>query len=207
MTEFAITGGIGSGKSTVSAALETRGAKLVDADEVVRELQRPNGEIFTNLVQEFGEIIINEDGQLNRQKLADIAFSNPADLEKLNKIVHPAVGKEMAKRRNAFIRQGYIVLVDIPLLVTPEGTLARKEYQDFTGKIVIDCDEKIAVARLVKFRGFREDDAWARIDKQASRKQRLEFADFVIDNNGDNDSLEVQIDSCWSWMASLDSEE
>jgi len=207
MTEFAITGGIGSGKSTVSAALETRGAKLVDADEVVRELQRPNGEIFTNLVQEFGEIIINEDGQLNRQKLADIAFSNPADLEKLNKIVHPAVGKEMAKRRNAFIRQGYIVLVDIPLLVTPEGTLARKEYQDFTGKIVIDCDEKIAVARLVKFRGFREDDAWARIDKQASRKQRLEFADFVIDNNGDNDSLELQIDSCWSWMASLDSEE
>ena len=207
MTEFAITGGIGSGKSTVSAALETRGAKLVDADEVVRELQRPNGEIFTNLVQEFGEIIINEDGQLNRQKLADIAFSNPADLEKLNKIVHPAVGKEMAKRRNAFIRQGYIVLVDIPLLVTSEGTLARKEYQDFTGKIVIDCDEKIAVARLVKFRGFREDDAWARIDKQASRKQRLEFADFVIDNNGDNDSLELQIDSCWSWMASLDSEE
>ena len=207
MTEFAITGGIGSGKSTVSAALETRGAKLVDADEVVRELQRPNGEIFTNLVQEFGEMIINEDGQLNRQKLADIAFSNPADLEKLNKIVHPAVGKEMAKRRNAFIRQGYIVVVYIPLLVTPEGTLARKEYQDFAGKIVIDCDEKIAVARLVKFRGFREDDAWARIDKQASRKQRLEFADFVIDNNGDNDSLEVQIDSCWSWMASLDSEE
>jgi len=207
MTEFAITGGIGSGKSTVSAALETRGAKLVDADEVVRELQRPSGEIFTNLVQEFGEIIINEDGQLNRQKLADIAFSDPGDLEKLNKIVHPAVGKEMAKRRNAFIRQGYIVLVDIPLLVTSEGTLARKEYQDFTGKIVIDCDEKIAVSRLVKFRGFREDDAWARIDKQASRKQRLEFADFVIDNNGDNDSLEVQIDSCWSWMTSLDSEE
>ena len=180
---------------------------MVDADEVVRELQRPNGEIFTNLVQEFGEIIINEDGQLNRQKLADIAFSDPGDLEKLNKIVHPAVGKEMAKRRNAFIRQGYIVLVDIPLLVTSEGTLARKEYQDFTGKIVIDCDEKIAVSRLVKFRGFREDDAWARIDKQASRKQRLEFADFVIDNNGDNDSLEVQIDSCWSWMTSLDSEE
>ena len=207
MTEFAITGGIGSGKSTVSAALETRGAKLVDADEVVRELQRPNGEVFTNLVQEFGEMIINEDGQLNRQKLADIAFSDPEDLEKLNKIVHPAVGKEMAKRRNAFIRQGYIVLVDIPLLVTPEGTLARKEYQDFTGKIVVDCDEKIAVSRLVKFRGFREDDAWARIDKQASRKQRLEVADFVIDNNGDNDSLEVQIDSCWSWMTSLDSEE
>tara|TARA_B100000945_G_scaffold50321_1_gene35871 strand:+ start:853 stop:1476 length:624 start_codon:yes stop_codon:yes gene_type:complete len=207
MAEFAITGGIGSGKSTVSAALEIRGAKLVDADEVVRELQRPNGEIFTNLVQEFGEVIINEDGELNRQKLADIAFSDPVNLEKLNKIVHPAVGKEMAKRRNAFISQGHIVLVDIPLLVTPEGSLARKEYKDFTGKIVIDCDEKIAVSRLVQFRGFREDDAWARIDKQASREQRLEFADFVIDNNGDSDSLELQIDLCWAWMTSLDSEE
>ena len=207
MAEFAITGGIGSGKSTVSAALENRGAKLVDADEVVRELQRPNGEVFTNLVQEFGEVIINEDGELNRQKLADIAFSDPVNLEKLNKIVHPAVGKEMAKRRNAFISQGHIVLVDIPLLVTPEGSLARKEYKDFTGKIVIDCDEKIAVSRLVQFRGFREDDAWARIDKQASREQRLEFADFVIDNNGDSDSLELQIDLCWAWMTSLDSEE
>ncbi|MBN39145.1 MAG: dephospho-CoA kinase [Acidimicrobiaceae bacterium] len=207
MAEFAITGGIGSGKSTVSAALEIRGAKLVDADEVVRELQRPNGEVFTNLVQEFGEVIINEDGELNRQKLADIAFSDPVNLEKLNKIVHPAVGKEMAKRRNAFISQGHIVLVDIPLLVTPEGSLARKEYKDFTGKIVIDCDEKIAVSRLVQFRGFREDDAWARIDKQASREQRLEFADFVIDNNGDSDSLELQIDLCWAWMTSLDSEE
>ncbi len=207
MAEFAITGGIGSGKSTVASALETRGAKLVDADEVVRELQRPNGEVFTNLVQAFGEIIISDDGQLNRQKLADIAFSDPADLEKLNKIVHPAVGKEMAKRRDAFKRQGHIVLVDIPLLVTPEGNLARKEYNDFTGKIVVDCDEEIAVSRLVKFRGFKEGDAWARIDKQASRKQRLEFADYVIDNNGDSESLEHQIDSCWSWMTSLDSEE
>ena len=113
----------------------------------------------------------------------------------------------MAKKRNAFISQGHIVLVDIPLLVTPEGALARKEYKDFTGKIVVDCDEKIAVSRLVKFRGFREDDAWARIEKQASREQRLEFADFVIDNNGDSDSLEIQIDSCWSWMTSLVSEE
>ena len=207
MAEFAITGGIGSGKSTVATALETRGAKLVDADEVVRELRRPNGEIFTNLVQAFGEGIIGDDGQLNRQKLADIAFSDPIDLEKLNKIVHPAVGKEMKKRRDAYILQGHVVLVDIPLLVTPEGALARKEYEDFTGKIVVDCDEEIAVSRLVKFRGFREDDAWARIDKQASRKQRLEFADFVIDNNGDIESLELQIDSCWLWMASLDSED
>ena len=207
MAEFAITGGIGSGKSTVAAALETKGAKLVDADEVVRDLQQPDGEIFVNLVQAFGDVIVTKDGELDRQKLADIAFSDPEELERLNSIVHPAVGEEMKKRRDAFVRQGHIVLIDIPLLVTPEGNLARKEYQEFVGKIVVDCDEKTAVSRLVEFRGFRDDDAWARIDKQASRDQRLKFADFVIDNNGDNALLESQIEECWSWMTSLVSEE
>ncbi len=207
MAEFAITGGIGSGKSTVAAALETKGAKLVDADEVVRDLQQPDGEIFVNLVQAFGDVIVTKDGELDRQKLADIAFSDPEELERLNSIVHPAVGEEMKKRRDAFVRQGHIVLIDIPLLVTPEGNLARKEYEEFVGKIVVDCDEKTAVSRLVEFRGFRDDDAWARIDKQASRDQRLKFADFVIDNNGDNALLESQIEECWSWMTSLVSEE
>tara|TARA_B100000131_G_scaffold74971_1_gene71399 strand:+ start:631 stop:1254 length:624 start_codon:yes stop_codon:yes gene_type:complete len=207
MAEFAITGGIGSGKSTVAAALETKGAKLVDADEVVRDLQQPGGEIFVNLVQAFGDVIVTKNGELDRQKLADIAFSDPKELERLNKIVHPAVGEEMKKRRDDFVRQGQIVLIDIPLLVTPEGNLARKEYEEFTGKIVVDCDEETAVSRLVEYRGFRDDDAWARIDKQASRDQRLKFADFVIDNNGDNASLEPQIEECWYWMTSLVSEE
>ena len=125
MAEFAITGGIGSGKSTVAAALETKGAKLVDADEVVRDLQQPGGEIFVNLVQVFGDVIVTKDGELDRQKLADIAFSDPDELERLNKIVHPAVGEEMKKRRDAFVRLGHIVLIDIPLMVTPEGDLAR----------------------------------------------------------------------------------
>ncbi len=207
MAEFAITGGIGSGKSTVAAALEKKGAKLVDADEVVRDLQQPGGEIFVNLVQAFGDVIVTKNGELDRQKLADIAFSDPKELERLNKIVHPAVGEEMKKRRDDFVRQGQIVLIDIPLLVTPEGNLARKEYEEFAGKIVVDCDEKTAVSRLVEYRGFRDDDAWARIDKQASRDQRLKFADFVIDNNGDNASLELQIEECWYWMTSLVSEE
>ena len=207
MAEFAITGGIGSGKSTVAAELVRRGVKLVDADEVVRELQQPGGEIFAALTEAFGEEIIDENGELDRQKLADIAFSDPEELEKLNNIVHPAVGKEMVARRDSFKEAGHIVLVDIPLLVTPEGKLARKEYKEFAGRIVVDCDEKIAVSRLVEYRGFREDDAWARIDKQANRAQRLKFADYVINNNGDDKALGPQIDDCWSWMQLLVTEQ
>ncbi len=207
MAEFAITGGIGSGKSTVAAELVRRGVKLVDADEVVRELQQPGGEIFAALTEVFGEEIIDDNGELDRQKLADIAFSDPEELEKLNNIVHPAVGKEMVARRDSFKEAGHIVLVDIPLLVTPEGKLARKEYKEFAGRIVVDCDEKIAVSRLVEYRGFREDDAWARIDKQANRAQRLKFADYVINNNGDDKALGPQIDGCWSWMQLLVTEQ
>ena len=207
MAEFAITGGIGSGKSTVAAELVRRGVKLVDADEVVRELQQPGGEIYAALTEVFGEEIIDDNGELDRQKLADIAFSDPEELEKLNNIVHPAVGKEMVARRDSFKEAGHIVLVDIPLLVTPEGKLARKEYKEFAGRIVVDCDEKIAVSRLVEYRGFREDDAWARIDKQANRAQRLKFADYVINNNGDDKALGPQIDDCWSWMQLLVTEQ
>ena len=200
MVEFAITGGIGSGKSTVAAALVQRGVKLIDADEIVRELQKPGGEVFIKLVETFGEEVIGENGELDRQKLADLAFSSPQELEKLNSIVHPSVGKEMAARREALAKDGHLVLIDIPLLVTPEGELARKEYNDFVGKIIVDCEEELAVERLVKFRGFREDDARARIAKQANRNQRLPFADYVIDNNGDNSALELQVDECWDWM-------
>ena len=200
MVEFAITGGIGSGKSTVAAALVQRGVKLIDADEIVRELQKPGGEVFIRLVEAFGEEVIGENGELDRQKLADLAFSSPQELAKLNSIVHPSVGKEMAARREALAKDGHLVLIDIPLLVTPEGELARKEYNDFAGKIIVDCEEELAVERLVKFRGFREDDARARIAKQANRDQRLPFADYVIDNNGDNSALELQVDECWDWM-------
>ncbi len=200
MVEFAITGGIGSGKSTVAAALVQRGVKLIDADEIVRELQKPGGEVFIRLVEAFGEEVIGVNGELDRQKLADLAFSSPQELAKLNSIVHPSVGKEMAARREALAKDGHLVLIDIPLLVTPEGELARKEYNDFAGKIIVDCEEELAVERLVKFRGFREDDARARIAKQANRDQRLPFADYVIDNNGDNSALELQVDECWDWM-------
>tara|TARA_B100001250_G_scaffold385779_1_gene381786 strand:+ start:1747 stop:2379 length:633 start_codon:yes stop_codon:yes gene_type:complete len=203
MAEFAITGGIGSGKTTVARLLVAKGATLVDADQIVHGLQQSGGKVFNLIVERFGSGIVKDDGELDRQKIADIVFNDPKELEELNKIVHPAVGEEMAALRKKYDSKNMIVLVDIPLLVTPEGNLAREEYTSFRGKIVVDCRIETAVSRLVAHRGFNEDDAWARIEKQSTREQRLHHADYVINNNGPEENLSEQAESCWTWMQSL----
>lgn len=203
MTEFAITGGIGSGKTTVAKLLVLKGATLIDADQIVRDLQKPGQSVYKSIVERFGSDVVTDNQELDRQKIADIVFSNPEQLEALNAIVHPAVGEEMGALRRKFAATNAIVLIDIPLLVTPEGELARKEYKALEGKIVVDCEIETAISRLVAFRGFNEQDATARISKQSTRKQRLEFADYVIDNNGEEENLIDQIDACWVWMQSL----
>ena len=203
MTEFAITGGIGSGKTTVAKLLVLKGATLIDADQIVRDLQKPGQSVYKSIVERFGSDVVTDNQELDRQKIADIVFSNPEQLEALNAIVHPAVGEKMGALRRKFAATKAIVLIDIPLLVTPEGELARKEYKALQGKIVVDCEIETAISRLVAFREFNEQDATARISKQSTRKQRLEFADYVIDNNGEEENLIDQIDACWVWMQSL----
>tara|TARA_Y100000741_G_scaffold359284_1_gene339724 strand:- start:467 stop:1099 length:633 start_codon:yes stop_codon:yes gene_type:complete len=203
VVEIAITGGIGSGKTTVAKLIVSRGAVLVDADEIVKDLQRPGGKVFNSIVEIYGNEILLGDGELDRQKIAEIVFNDEGELSKLNDIVHPAVGEEMGIRRKQAIKGGSVVLVDIPLMVTPEGELGREEYKLFDGIIVVDCKIETAVLRLVQQRGFDEKDARARIAKQATPKQRREFADFLIDNNGAEESLSKQIEKCWEWVHSL----
>ena len=203
MVEIAITGGIGSGKTTVAKLIVSRGAVLVDADEIVKDLQRPGGKVFNSIVEIYGNEILLGDGELDRQKIAEIVFNDEGELSKLNDIVHPAVGEEMGIRRKQAIKGGSVVLVDIPLMITPEGELGREEYKLFDGIIVVDCKIETAVLRLVQQRGFDEKDARARIAKQATPNQRREFADFLIDNNGPEESLSKQIEKCWEWVHSL----
>ena len=201
MYEFGLTGGIGSGKSTVAAGLVARGAALIDADAIVRELQTPGAPVFEAMVAHFGVGVVAADGFLDRQAVADIVFNDEAELEALNRIVHPAVVDEMKARRKAVQATDAIVITDIPLLVRADGTRnPREEYKRLMGIIVVDCDPETAVARLVEGRGFDEVDARARIANQASREDRLAVADHVVDNTGDLAALEPRLDACWAWL-------
>jgi len=194
--EIGLTGGIGSGKSTVSAGLVKRGAVLVDADAIVRDLQKPGKPVFKKMVERWGEKIITNEGELDRQAVADIVFKDAEELAALNEIVHPLVREEIANQREKYIKGNTPIILDIPLLI-------ESGYENLSGIIVVDLHTEEAVERLVKYRGFSREDALNRISSQVDREERLSKADFVIDNNGDLDSLENEIDKAWSWIKGL----
>lgn len=190
-----LTGGIGSGKSTVSSSLADRGAVVVDADAIVHELQAPGQPVLSSMVERFGPLILRADGTLDRAAVADIVFNDPDALADLGKIVHPAVRDEIARRVLAEVDGERVVVLDIPLL-------AESGWEGIVGTIVVDVDPELAVARLVEHRGFSETDARARMANQASRQDRLAKAGFVIDNSGTLDDLAPQLDAAWEWIES-----
>jgi dephospho-CoA kinase len=192
-----LTGGIGSGKSTVSALLAAKGAVVVDADAVVHELQRPGTAVFEAMVDRFGNGIVAADGSLDRSAVADIVFNDPDALADLNGIVHPAVGAEIVRRMDELSTTDAVVVLDVPLMVE-----SARGYP-VAGLIVVDVDPDVAVRRLVEKRGMREDDARARIARQASREERRARADVVIENSGSLDDLAAQVDRAWRWIEAL----
>ena len=196
MIVVGLTGGIGSGKSTVSSALAEMGAKVIDADAVARELQKPGGAVFVAMVERFGDEIIAADGTLDRFKVASMVFPDPELLKALNEITHPAIGREIRARMRAHLGTDDVVILDVPLLI--ENTR-----YPVAGVAVVDTPVDIAVQRLIEFRGMDEADARARIARQATRDERLEKADRVIDNSGDQAALQVQMPEVWTWMRSL----
>lgn len=191
-----LTGGIGAGKSTVSAALAAHGAVVIDADAITRELQQPGQPVLAAMVERFGPGILRADGTLDRAAVAELVFPDPEALADLNAIVHPAVGAEIARRLEAQAGTDNVVVLDVPLLV-------ESGRSDLAGLIVVDLDPDLAVERLVAQRGFTPEDARARISRQASREERLARADFVIDNGGSREDLAAQVERCWAWIEGL----
>ena len=196
MVLVGLTGGIGSGKSTVSARLAAHGAVVVDADAIVREVQAPGGPAFVPIVERFGDGIVAEDGSLDRAALADIVFRDPAALADLEGITHPIVSGTILERVAAEADTDHVVVLDVPLLV--EGGR-----DDLAALLVVDCPEEIAVERLVSQRGMDRDDARRRMAAQASRDERRARADIVIDNSDGLDQLVAQVDAAWQRLVSL----
>jgi dephospho-CoA kinase len=194
-----LTGGIGAGKSTVSALLAERGAVVVDADAVVRDLQAPGTPVFGAIVERFGPGVVGPDGALDRPALAAVVFSDPAALSDLNAIVHPAVGVEIARRLAEQAGGDRVVVLDVPLLV--ESGRYR-----VAGVLVVDVPPEVAVERLVRDRGMTEEDARARMARQARREDRLAAADLVIDNAGSREDLEAAVARAWAWILTLPDE-
>lgn len=191
-----LTGGIGSGKSTVSSLLADAGAVIIDGDAITRELQQPGEPLLQVIAERFGADVLDESGALIRQRLADIVFNDVDALKDLNKIVHPAVGKELERRLEEQRNTTNVVILDIPLL-------AENPRKGLCGTIVVDVPEDIAVSRLVAQRGMREDDARARMANQASREKRLAIADQVIDNSGSLEDLQRRVSEVWQWALTL----
>lgn len=192
MLRLGLTGGIGSGKSTVARMLADRGAVIIDADAISRELVEPGEPALDRLVEEFGTGILREDGSLNRGALARVAFEDAAAAARLNQIMHPAIREESERRIADAVRRGATVIVyDMPLLVET----GQQEVVDRV--IVVDVPEAVQIQRAVGSRGLDEADVRRRIALQASREERLGCADGVIDNSGDVAETERQVEALW----------
>lgn len=192
MDIIGLTGGVGTGKSTVSGFLREMGVPVIDADEATRAVQEPGLPAFEEIVREFGPAVVCE-GRLDRAQLADIVFSDPERLERLNQIVHPRVRQWMAERQVEADRRGEPwVVVDIPLLYET----GREEL--FKAVILVYADPEVAVRRLVEQRGFSERDARARLAAQMPIDEKRRRAAYVIDNSDGREETRAQTERVWA---------
>lgn len=189
MKKIGLTGGIGSGKSTVAKLLAEAGFKVVDADQIAREIMEPGSPVLDDVADAFGADVIREDGTLDRGKLAGRAFVDKRATEKLNSVTHPAIRAESERRfADAEAAGEPAVVYDMPLLVD----IGMHRDMDLTVVVDVDADER--VRRLVSSRGLDEADARARIAQQIDDATRKAAADVIIDNNGAIDALRPQVD-------------
>jgi dephospho-CoA kinase len=188
-----LTGGIGSGKSAVSALFVARGAVLVDGDVDARAVVAKGTPGLAAVVAAFGPAVLLPDGELDRPALGRIVFGDPEKLARLNAIVHPLIGEESARQIEAARASGAPVLVhDVPLLVE-SGLQGR-----YDAVVVVAAAPTTQLDRLTRLRGMSQQDAEARIAAQAPLADKLAAATYVIDNDGPREALEPQVDRIWS---------
>lgn len=189
-----LTGGIASGKTAVSDMLARRGAVIIDSDTLAREVVEPGTRGLEAIVERFATTVLTPDGALDRAKLGQIVFDDPVARADLNAIVHPAV-RARAAELQLQAPPGAVVVQVIPLLVE------TGQADDFDLVVVVDADEAVQLRRLMQRNGYTPSQARARFKAQASRAERLEAADLVIDNSAGLPELEAQVDALWPRLA------
>ncbi|MEU6710932.1 dephospho-CoA kinase [Nonomuraea sp. NPDC046802] len=195
MLMIGLTGGIGSGKSEVSKRLAAKGAVVIDADKIAREVVEPGTVGLARVSAVFGDGVLRADGSLDREKLGSVVFADSEKLAALNAIVHPLVGERVAELRSQAADDA-IVVYDVPLLA--ENNLASM----YDAVIVVDAADEVRIRRLAEHRGMAESDAKARIAAQASREDRLAVADIVVPNEGSLDELDERVAEVWNDLLS-----
>jgi dephospho-CoA kinase len=188
-----LTGGIGSGKSTAARLLAERGAFVVDADTLAREVVEPGTQGLAEIVVAFGPDVLDSTGALDRTALGHRVFDDAAARERLEAIIHPRVRARAAEMAGDAPADA-VVVHDIPLLVE------TGQSDDFDVVVVVDCPADVQVRRLTEGRSMSVAEAGARIAAQASRSERLAAADVVIDNDGSLDDLRTAVDAVWEGL-------
>lgn len=195
LTVIGLTGGIASGKSTVSALLKEKGAAIIDADKIAREIMTKCKPAWHEVVDYFGDEILNEDkNDIDRKKLADIVFSDKAKLEVLNSITHPKIIEEIKRQVEEYKKAGKkIIVIDAALLI--EAGLNKIVDEVW----VVAVNEEVQLQRLMtREKGITKDEAVKRIKSQMPLTEKLKFADRVIDNNSTIEETKNQVDKIWT---------
>lgn len=197
MPIIGLTGGVGSGKSTIARILESKGAVVVDADAIGRQMLQPGRKALQEVRSRFGDQVIAADGSLNRAALAEIVFSDPVARSELEAITHPEILAEIARRIDE-IDPSKIVIIEAPLLYEARQKVEKALRLD--GLIVVASRPADQIDRLVRARRMSPEDVQARISAQAPLEEKVGVADYVIGNYGTLEDLEAEVNILWDQM-------
>ncbi len=192
MLVIGLTGGIGTGKSEVAGLLQSLGAEVINADQVGHEAYTPNSESWREVVNAFGEEILQPDGQIDRKRLGGIVFSNPEQLDKLNAIMHPRMARMVGDKIEVLRDKG------APAVVVEAAVLFEAGWDSLVDEVwTTDSPVELVVERLQTRNGMGEEEVRRRINSQMDRSERIERSDLVVDNSGDVTSLEKTVKALW----------